>query len=77
MKAQWVMCPRCDTVQPVLATWHDDCGEIMVDCLFCYTGVDHYGRDCDAPYAFPKHDYSVDEPTDAEIKELFKKLGEI
>jgi len=64
---KWVMCPKCDIVQPILSTWINYGGFEVVDCTWCEF-------ENGAPYNFDRHSNRVDEPTTDEIKELLNKV---
>ena len=63
---KWVICPKCDLVQPVNQPFVDLYGSTISRCKQCVIG-----DDCDEPYGIDVAGYEVI-PTEQE-KELFFK----
>ena len=65
---QWVICPKCDLVQPVNQSFVDPYGSRISRCKHCVIG-----DDCDEPYGIDVAGYEVT-PTEQEIEVFFKEI---
>lgn len=67
---KWVVCPRCDVVQSVRRSYVDYGGYLVTNCFQCEDG------DSGAPYEIDIDGWGITDPTDEEIAEYVKRLGE-
>ena len=65
---KWIVCPKCDCVQPLGKTWNYEMGCPMTECEFCeYSEV---------PYQIEVTGFEVDDVTEEEVEEYRRKKGE-
>jgi hypothetical protein len=67
-KIRWIVCPKCDCVQPLGKTWTDEAGYLMTECEFC----EHN----EVPYQIEVTGFEVDDVTDEEVTEYLRKTNE-
>lgn len=61
-KIKWIICPRCDEVQPIRETWRDEGGYLLTECEFCELD--------DVPYIIDVSGFQLDSVTDEEQEKL-------
>jgi hypothetical protein len=67
-KIRWIICPRCDEVQPIGKTWRDEGGYLLTECEFCQLD--------DVPYQIDVSGFQLDSVTDDEEKNYRRLKGE-
>jgi len=67
-KIKWIICPRCDEVQPIRETWRDEGGYLLTECEFCELD--------DVPYIIDVSGFQLDSVTDEEQENYRRLKGE-